>query len=65
MPPSHLTRRGFVGAAAGAAALGASACSTSSTSSGASSSVDRMNVLLLIVDSVRPDFLGCYGSPQV
>jgi arylsulfatase A-like enzyme len=56
-----LTRRGFVGAAAGAAALGSSACSVSSSSG----SSDRMNVLLLIVDSVRPDFVGCYGSPQV
>ncbi len=63
MPPSRLTRRGFVGAAAGAAALGATACSTSSSSG--SSSSDSMNVLLLIVDSVRPDFVGCYGSPQV
>jgi arylsulfatase A-like enzyme len=58
-----LTRRGFVGAAAGAAALGSSACSLSA--SGSSGSSDRMNVLLLIVDSVRPDFVGCYGSPQV
>jgi arylsulfatase A-like enzyme len=60
MPP-RLTRRGFVGAAAGAAALGASACSGSSSAE----SSDRINVLLLIVDSVRPDFVGCYGSPQV
>jgi arylsulfatase A-like enzyme len=60
--PGRLTRRGFVGAAAGAAALGPSACSISSSSS---ASDDRMNVLLLIVDSVRPDFVGCYGSPQV
>jgi arylsulfatase A-like enzyme len=58
----RLTRRGFVGAAAGAAALGPTACSTSSSSSASS---DRMNVLLLVVDSVRPDFVGCYGSPQV
>jgi arylsulfatase A-like enzyme len=63
MPPSRFTRRGFVGATAGAAALGASACSTSPSSSASSS--DRMNVLLLIVDSVRPDFVGCYGSPQI
>jgi arylsulfatase A-like enzyme len=61
MPP-RLTRRGFVGAAAGAAALGTSACSGASS---AGSSSDRMNVLLLIVDTVRPDFVGCYGSPQV
>jgi arylsulfatase A-like enzyme len=58
-----LTRRHFIGAgAAGAAALGTSACSLSSSSAGSS---DRLNVLLLIVDSVRPDFVGCYGSPQV
>jgi arylsulfatase A-like enzyme len=64
MPPPRLTRRGFVGAAAGAAALGTSACSTSSSSPSGSSS-DRPNVLLVIVDSLRSDFLGCYGSPQV
>ncbi len=58
----RLTRRGFVGAAAGAAALGTSGCAGSSS---AGSSSDRMNVLLLIVDTVRPDFVGCYGSPQV
>jgi arylsulfatase A-like enzyme len=58
-----LTRRHFIGAgAAGAAALGASACSLTSSSAGSS---DRMSVLLLIVDSVRPDFVGSYGSPQV
>jgi arylsulfatase A-like enzyme len=60
--PSRLTRRGFVGAAAGAAAIGTSACAGSSS---AASSSDGMNLLLLIVDSVRPDFVGCYGSPQV
>jgi arylsulfatase A-like enzyme len=58
-----LTRRHLIGAgAAGAAALGTAACSMSSSSAG---SGDRMNVLLLIVDSVRPDFVGCYGTPQV
>jgi arylsulfatase A-like enzyme len=58
-----LTRRHFIGAgAAGAAALGASACSLTSSSAGSS---DRMNMVLLIVDSVRPDFVGCYGTPQV
>jgi arylsulfatase A-like enzyme len=60
---SGLTRRHFIGAgAAGAAALGTSACSLTSSSAGSS---DRMNVLLLIVDSVRSDFVGCYGTPQV
>jgi arylsulfatase A-like enzyme len=58
-----LTRRHFIGAgAAGAAALGASACSLTSSSAGSS---DRMNVVLLIIDSVRSDFVGAYGTPQV
>jgi arylsulfatase A-like enzyme len=57
----RLTRRGFIGAsAAGAAALGAGC----SLDSGASAD-DRMNVLLLIVDSVRSDFVAAYGAPLV
>jgi arylsulfatase A-like enzyme len=60
---TSLTRRHLIGAgAAGAAALGAAACKLSSSSAG---SGDRLNVLLLIVDSVRSDFVGCYGTPQV
>jgi arylsulfatase A-like enzyme len=59
-----VTRRQLIGAAgasaAAAAALGAGACASGSGKSG-----DRLNVLLLIVDSVRSDFVGTYGAPQV
>jgi arylsulfatase A-like enzyme len=60
----RLNRRRFLQAgaagAAGAALLGNSACSMEETGSR-----ERMNVLLLIVDSLRPDHVGAYGSPQV
>jgi arylsulfatase A-like enzyme len=66
-PPSSrksFTRRRFIGAAgasaAGVAALGAGACD-----SGSGGSSDRTNVLLLIVDSVRSDFVAAYGAPRV
>jgi arylsulfatase A-like enzyme len=59
---ASLTRRGFVGtaagAAAGAAALGVSARGVSSSAA----SSDQMNVLLLIIDTLRRDFVGSYGS---
>jgi arylsulfatase A-like enzyme len=58
-----LTRRRFIGAAgasaAGAAALGAG-CGV-----GSGGSSDRTNVLLLVVDSVRSDFVAAYGAPRV
>jgi arylsulfatase A-like enzyme len=46
--------------AAGAALLPAMGCSIEE-----SGATGRMNVLLLIVDSLRPDHVGAYGSPQV
>jgi arylsulfatase A-like enzyme len=59
-----LTRRHFIGAAgataAGAALLGSSACNDESKGS-----TDRLNVLLVIVDSVRSDFVAAYGAPRV
>jgi arylsulfatase A-like enzyme len=59
-----VTRRRFIGAAgasaAAAAALGAGACS-----SGSKRPSDRLNVLLVIVDSVRSDFVASYGAPRV
>jgi arylsulfatase A-like enzyme len=62
MPP--LSRRRFLQAgaagAAGAALLPHAGCSMEETGSG-----ERLNVLLLIVDSLRPDHVGAYGSPQV
>lgn len=61
---TSITRRGFIGAAgasaAGAAMLGAPGCGF-----GSGGSSDRTNVLLLIVDSVRSDFVAAYGAPQV
>jgi arylsulfatase A-like enzyme len=58
----RLNRRRFLQAgaagAAGAALLPAVGCSMDEAGSG-----DRMNVLLLIVDSLRPDHVGAYGSP--
>src|SRR5215213_2220660 len=68
MPPGPssqgVTRRRFIGAAgasaAAAAALGTGACST-----GSGSPSDRLNVLLVIVDSVRSDFVAAYGAPRM
>jgi arylsulfatase A-like enzyme len=61
---AQLTRRRFlqVGAAgaAGAALLPAAGCTIDE-----SGATGRMNVLLLIIDSLRPDHVGSYGSPQV
>ena len=60
-----LTRRGFLGAA-GAALLGASAaasgCAPGPRVSFASS---RMNVVLVIIDSLRKDHVGAYGNPWI
>lgn len=60
----RLNRRRFLQAgaagAAGAALLPNAGCSMDETGS-----PDRLNVLLLIVDSLRPDHVGAYGSPQV
>lgn len=59
-----LTRRRFIGAAgtsaAAAAALGSGACSF-----GSGGGADRPNVLLLILDSVRSDFVAAYGAPRL
>jgi arylsulfatase A-like enzyme len=60
----RLNRRRFLQAgaagAAGAALLPTVGCSLDETGSS-----ERMNVLLLIVDSLRPDHVGAYGSPRV
>jgi arylsulfatase A-like enzyme len=61
----RLSRRGFVKAgaagAAGAALLPAVGCDIPD----AVGSDKQKNVLLLIVDSLRPDHVGAYGSPQI
>jgi arylsulfatase A-like enzyme len=58
----RLTRRRFLQAgaagAAGAALLPSAGCSLDETGSR-----EHMNVLLLIIDSLRPDHVGAYGSP--
>ena len=60
----HVNRRRFLQAgaagAAGAALLPAAGCSMDETGS-----PGQMNVLLVIVDSLRPDHVGAYGSPQI
>jgi arylsulfatase A-like enzyme len=50
-------------AAAGAGLIGTAGCS--SGGSGDSGGSDRTNVLLLIVDSIRSDFVASYGAPNV
>ena len=61
----RLSRRGFVKAgaagAAGAGLLSATGCDLPT----AEGSNGRKNVLLLIIDSLRPDHVGAYGSPQI
>jgi arylsulfatase A-like enzyme len=59
-----ITRRRLIGAA-GAAAAGAGLIGTGGCSSGGSGGSDRPNVLLLIVDSIRSDFVASYGAPNV
>jgi arylsulfatase A-like enzyme len=60
----RLNRRRFLQAgaagAAGAAVLPAAGCSMDETGAGG-----PMNVLLLIIDSLRPDHVGAYGAAQI
>src|SRR5215204_1531100 len=60
----HVNRRRFLQAgaagAAGAALLPSVGCSMDETGS-----PGKLNVLLLIIDSLRPDHVGAYGSPQI
>jgi hypothetical protein len=59
-----LTRRHFIGAA-GASAAGVTLLGSSGCRSESKASSDRLNVLLVIVDSVRSDFVAAYGSPRI
>jgi arylsulfatase A-like enzyme len=59
-----LTRRHFIGAA-GASAAGVTLLGSSGCRSEPKGSSDRLNVLLVIVDSVRSDFVAAYGSPRM
>ena len=60
----RLSRRRFLQAGA-AGAAGTTLLANAACSMEESSSSGRQNVLLLIVDSLRPDHVGAYGSPQV
>jgi arylsulfatase A-like enzyme len=60
----RLSRRRFLQAGA-AGAVGAALLPSAGCDFDAQGSTDRLNVLLLIVDSLRPDHVGAYGSPQV
>jgi arylsulfatase A-like enzyme len=61
---TRLSRRRFIQAgaagAAGAALLPSTGCSIEE-----SGAAGRMNVLLVIIDTLRPDHVGAYGSPQI
>jgi arylsulfatase A-like enzyme len=60
----RLSRRRFLQAGA-AGAAGAALLPNAGCSMEEAGSRERMNVLLLIVDSLRPDHVGAYGSPQI
>jgi arylsulfatase A-like enzyme len=64
-----MNRRRFIQAgaagAAGAALAGAAAGCASDDTSAADAPGAPKNILLLIVDSLRPDHVGAYGSPQI
>ena len=60
----RLTRRRLIQAGA-AGAAGAALLPTLGCSAEDSGATGRMNVLLLIIDSLRPDHVGAYGSPQI
>ncbi len=59
-----LTRRHFIGAA-GASAAGVALMGSSGCRSESKAAPDRLNVLLVILDSVRSDFVAAYGAPRV
>src|SRR5215212_8269175 len=56
--PSRITRRGFLQASAVAAA-GAGLADPGALAAPA----NRPNVLVIVIDSLRTDFVGAYGSP--
>ncbi len=57
----RLLQAGAAGAA-GAAVLPAAGCSSDDDAAAHSG---QLNVLVVIVDTLRPDHVGCYGSPQI
>ena len=60
----RLSRRGFLQAGA-AGAAGATLLTGTGCDVPGEASTEQTNVLLLIIDSLRPDHIGAYGSPQV
>ncbi len=58
----RLLQAGAAGAA-GAAILPAAGCSSDDDGGGGEDG--QLNVLVLIIDSLRPDHVGAYGSPQI
>ena len=60
----RLSRRGFLQAGA-AGAAGATLLSGTGCDVPGEASTEQTNVLLVIIDSLRPDHIGAYGSPQV
>jgi arylsulfatase A-like enzyme len=68
MPPpataTALTRRGFIGGVGGSLA-GAALLSGCIGDEGAGAKSDRLNLMLVIVDSVRPDFVAAYGATRM
>lgn len=63
---NRFSRRGLMrragAAGAGAAALGATGCGPFGDDAGAGSAGDRMNVLMIVTDSTRRDFVSAYGA---
>jgi hypothetical protein len=60
----RLLQAGAAGAA-GAAILPAAGCSDDDGDDGGGAEDRDLNVLVLIIDSLRPDHVGAYGSPQI
>ncbi|HET6860170.1 MAG TPA: sulfatase-like hydrolase/transferase, partial [Streptomyces sp.] len=63
---TRLSRRRLLQAGAAGAAGAAVLASTGCNSDDADAADDgQLNVLVLIIDSLRPDHVGAYGSPQI
>jgi arylsulfatase A-like enzyme len=68
MSPGRLTRRRFLGAAsAGLAGGTAAALGLKEVAGGAMpfTGPDRRNIVLIVIDSLRADHLGCYGNRRM
>lgn len=64
MRDREVTRRGFMAASAAGLAAGWAGCSAPTPQSAASTALpERPNIVLIILDTLRADKLGCYGYP--